>query len=177
MTIYKTKHLMQLTIILALLTSIGANNVSAIQVIQDKNHHEQVNLGHGMSMVLPNLIEVAVRTNFFLLLTDRVQMTNEQKSKLADIAFDFQLFAVQKQSDYDVSNAELMRILIQDTVDMLAVRAKVKEIETLNADLNIKKYESLLKAIGVLTHEQHLKIVVLSRTLFKEKVQESERIF
>ncbi len=172
-----TKKLTRAVAILALLVAFTGVSARGQQSPRGEARREQIELGRGMSMVAPNLIEVAVRTNLFLQLADRVQMTEGQKSKLEEIMFDFQRFGVQKQADYDVADAELTRLLTRDTVDMAAVRAKVKEIEALNADLNIRKYESLLKAIGVLTHEQHLKIVALARTLPREKQPDSERVF
>ena len=173
----KTKKLARVVAVLALFAAFTGVPARGQQGPRGEARREQIELGRGMSMVAPNLIEVAVRTNLFLQLADRVQMTDEQKGKLEEIMFEFQRYAVQKQADYDVADAELMRLLTRDTVDMGAVRAKVKEIEALNADLNIRKYESLLKAIGVLTHEQHLKVVALSRTLPREKQPDSERVF
>lgn len=173
----KTKKLARAVVVLALLATLTGVPARGQQGPRGEARREQIELGRGMSMVAPSLIEVAVRTNLFLQLADRVQMTDEQKSKLEEVMFEFQRYGVQKQADYDVADAELMRLLTRDTVDMGEVRAKVKEIEALNADLNIRKYESVLKAIGVLTHEQHLKIVALSRTLPREKQPESERVF
>ena len=173
----KTKKLTRVVIVLALVAAATGALARGQQGPRGETRREQIELGRGMSMVAPSLIEIAVRTNLFLLLADRVQMTGEQKSKLEEIMFEFQRYGVQKQADYDVAEAELMRLLTRDTVDMGEVRAKVKEIEALNADLNIRKYESVLKAIGVLTHEQHLKIVALSRALPREKQPESERVF
>jgi hypothetical protein len=173
----KTKKLTRVVIVLALVAAATGAPARGQQGPRGEARREQIELGRGMSMVAPSLIEIAVRTNLFLLLADRVQMTEGQKTKLEEVMFDFQRFAVQKQADYDVADAELMRLLTRDTVDMTAVRAKVKEIEALNADLNIRKYETVLKAIGVLTHEQHLKIVALARTLPREKQPEPERVF
>ena len=173
----KTKKLARVVAVLALFAAFTGVPARGQQGPRGEARREQIELGRGMSMVAPSLLEVAVRTNLFLQLADRVQMTDEQKGKLEEIMFEFQRYAVQKQADYDVADAELMRLLTRDTVDMGAVRAKVKEIEALNADLNIRKYESVLKAIGVLTHEQHLKIVALARTLPREKQPESERVF
>ena len=173
----KTKKLTRAAAALVLLAALTAAPALGQQGAAAEKRREQIELGRGMSMVAPNLIEVAVRTNLFLLLADRVQMTGVQKSKLEELMFDFQRFAAQKQADYDVADAELSRLLTRDTVDMGEVRAKVREIESLNADLNIRKYESVIKAIGVLTHEQHLKVVALSRTLAPEKRLESEKVY
>ena len=172
------KNRMALTLAaVALLGALTATPAFGRQGRTGKTGREQIELGRGMSLVAPNLIEIGMRTNMFLLLADRVQMTAEQKSKLEEIMFDFQRFATQKQADYDVADAELTRLLTRDTVDMGEVRAKVRDIEALNADLNVRKYEALLKAIGVLTHEQHLKVVALGRTLAPEQRPDSGKVY
>ena len=162
-------------VVLALLVTFEASPTRGQQATRGGARREQVELGRGMSLVTPNLFEVAVRTNMFLDLADRVGMTDEQRKQLEAVLYDFQQYSVGKQADYDVADAELMRLVTRDTVDFDAVRAKVREIEALNADVNIKKFESLLKAVRVLTHEQHMKIITIARTLPRRP--EAERLY
>lgn len=175
-----TKNLIGRGVLVAALVAAGFSTARAQQAERAAKSDapgQQIELGRGMSLVAPNLIEIAVRTNFFLDLADRVQMTDEQRSKLEGILYDFQQYSVEKQADYDVAQAELMRLVTRDTVNFDAVKAKVREIEALNSDVNVKKFESLLKAVRVLTHEQHMKIVTLARTLPQPRRPEAERIF
>jgi hypothetical protein len=57
------------------------------------------------------------------------------------------------------------------------VRAKVKESEVILSDVKISRIEAVLKAINTLTHEQHLKIVMLNREAPAPKLRpQAERI-
>ena len=176
MMTHDIKRLTPAVAVLALLAALTAAPALGQQSSRGGARREQVELGRGMSLVTPNLFEVAVRTNMFLDLGDRVQMTDGQTKQLEEILYDFQQYSVGKQADYDVADAELTRLVTRDTVNLDAVRAKVREIEALNSDVNIKKFESLLKAVRVLTHEQHMKIIALARTLPPRR-PEAERLY
>ena len=101
----KTKKLALAVVVLALLAALTGVPARGQQGPRGEARREQIELGRGMSMVAPSLLEVAVRTNLFLQLADRVQMTEGQKSKLEEIMIVFQRLAVQKQADYDVADA------------------------------------------------------------------------
>ena len=173
----ETRKLALAAAALALLATFGGAPASGQQRQRAQAPREEIELGRGMSLVAPNLIEIAVRTNMFLDLADRIQLSDEQRKRLEAVLYDFQQYSVQKQADYEVADAELTRLLTRDTVDMTAVRAKVKEVEALNSEVNIKKFESLLKAIGVLTHEQHMKAVTAARALPRQGRPEAERLY
>ena len=162
---------------LALLVTLATAPALGQQRARGGVRGEQIDLGRGMSLVTPNLFEVAVRTNMFLDLADRVGMTDGQRKQLEAVLYDFQQYSVQKQADYDVADAEQMRLVTRDTVDFDAVKAKVREIEALNADVNIKKFEALLKAVRALTHEQHMKIITIARTLQPQRRPDEERLY
>lgn len=124
---------------------------------------QEVQLGRGMSLIAPGLMQVGLETNFFLLIADQVQLTEKQRTALEEIAYESQKHSVQKLADRDVVDAELQRLLTRDSIDLDAVRSKVLEAEAITTDVKIRKIEAVLKAINTLTHEQHLKIVMLSR--------------
>lgn len=126
---------------------------------------QEVQLGRGMSLIAPGLMQIGAETNFFLLIADQIRLTEEQRTALEELVFEFQKYSVQKLADLNVADAELERLLTRDKIDLEAVRAKVKEIEAINTDVKMRKIESLLKAINTLTHEQHLKVVTLVREL------------
>lgn len=123
----------------------------------------EVQLGRGMSLIAPGLMQVGLETNFFLRIADQIQLTEKQQSTLAEIAYEVQKYSVQRLADLDVADAELQRLLTRDNIDLDAVRAKVREAEEIETGVKIQRVEALLKAINTLTHEQHLKIVALSR--------------
>ena len=172
----RTKRMTGAVAALALLAALAAAPALGQQRARGGVRREQIELGRGMSLVTLNLFEVAVRTNMFLDLADRVGMTEEQSKQLEAVLYDFQQYGVRKQADYDVADAELMRLVTRDTVDFDAVKAKVREIEALNSDVNIKKFEALLKAVRVLTHEQHMKIITIARTL-PQRRPDDERLY
>lgn len=150
----------------ALTVMLGGGAQSfAQQQRRDEPVRVEIQLGRGMSLITPGLMEVGAQTNLFLLIADRINLTEAQRKTLEEVLFEFQRYNVQREADYDVADAELKRLLTRDRVDMNAVRVKVKEIEAIRADVDIKKIESLLKAINTLTHDQHLRVVVLAREL------------
>ena len=174
---HDVKRVTLAAVVLSLLATVASAPALGQQGSRGTVRREQIELGRGMSLVTPNLFEVAVRTNMFLDLADRVGMTDEQRKQLEALLYDFQQYSVQKQADYDVADAELIRLVTRDTVDFDAVKAKVREIEALNSDVNIKKFESLLKAVRVLTHEQHMKIITIARTLQPQRRPDEERLY
>jgi Spy/CpxP family protein refolding chaperone len=122
---------------------------------------QPANMGKGMGMITPGLMEIGVQTRLFLTIADRIKMTEAQKAQITDIAYQFQKTAGEKKADLAVAEAELQRMLSREQIDLTQVKAKLKEIQSLEADVEYVGIESLLKAIKVLTHEQHLLIMTL----------------
>ena len=129
----------------------------------NKEPRQEVRLGSGMSVFAPGLMEIGAKTNLFLALADKIPLTEQQKKKLEDLVFEVQMYSFQKDADLDVADAEMKRLLTRDNIDLVAVRAKMKEFEDTRIEADMKKIETLLKAIGLLTHEQHTKIILLAR--------------
>ncbi|HLG16177.1 MAG TPA: hypothetical protein VJH03_16965 [Blastocatellia bacterium] len=126
-------------------------------------------MGKGMGMITPSLLEIGMQTKFFLTIGDRIKMTDEQRTQITEIAFEFQKLAGEKKGDLGVADAELQRMLGRDQIDLIQVKAKLKEIQALQADVEYSGIESLLKAIKVLTHEQHLLIMTIATTAEPDK--------
>jgi Spy/CpxP family protein refolding chaperone len=144
---------------------LGGNSAFA----QNKPHGEppkqEVQLGRGMSLIAPGLMQVGVETNFFLRLADQLQLADKQRTALEEIASEYQKYSVQRLADRDVADAELQRLLTRDNIDLDAVRAKVREAEAITTDVKIRMIEAVLKAVTTLTHEQHLKVMTLIQEL------------
>jgi Spy/CpxP family protein refolding chaperone len=130
----------------------------------------KIELGRGMSLINADLMQIAAETDLFLRLADKVSLSGEQVKKLGDLYIDLQKYAIRRQADLDVADAELRRLVNNDRVDLAAVRAKVKEIESLESEFTMKKIETVLLAVGTLTHDQHLKILLLVRELLEQKL-------
>ena len=118
-----------------------------------------------MSVIAPGLMEIGSKTRLFLLFGDKIPLSLEQQKKLEDLYFRVQMYSFQREADLDVADAEFRRLLTRDTVDLNAVKAKMKEIEAIRVEVDLKKIETLLQAINVLTHEQHKQIIVLAKDL------------
>lgn len=126
---------------------------------------QEVQLGRGMSLIAPGLMQVGIETNFFLRVADPLQLADKQRAALEEIAYGYQKYSVQKLADRDVADAELQRLLTRDNIDLDAVRAKVREAEAITTDVKLRMIEAVLKAVTTLTHEQHLKVMILIQEL------------
>lgn len=122
---------------------------------------QPTNMGKGMGMITPGLMEIGMQTKFFLAVADRIKMTDEQKEKITEIAYQFQKLAGEKKADLGVAEAELQRMVSREQIDLSQVKVKLSQIKALESDVEYAGIDSVLKAIKVLTHEQHLLILTL----------------
>ncbi len=143
------------------LIGLTSGAVYAQQPVSQAQSSSPATMGKGMGMITPSLMEIGMKTRFFLTLADRIKMTEEQKSRIAEILFQFQKLASEKKGDFVVAEAELQRMLGREQIDLRLVKIKLNEIQMLEADVEYAGIESMLKAIKVLTHEQHLLIMTL----------------
>ena len=130
----------------------------------------QFDLGAGMSYMSSDLMQIAAKTDLFLMFADEIKLTSDQQKKLEEMFFEIQKYQLQRQTDLDVADAELRRLVSRDRVDLIAVKAKVKEVEAVQADITIKQIEAVLQAIAVLSHEQHIQVMTIVRRKFKEQL-------
>lgn len=157
-------------IVLAALLTLAQTFAYAQQQPDAQTTKPSVHLGHGMNLIAPGLMQLAMESSFFLAIADEIGLTKEQRATLEDLFFDFQKFSVQRLADLSVANAELERLLTREQIDLDAVGTKVKESEAINSAVRLRRIESLIKAVGILTHEQHLGILKLV-----QKTQPSQR--
>ena len=126
--------------------------------------NQTASMGKGMALITPGLMEIGVQSKFFLTAADRIKLTDEQRTRLTEIAYQFQKLAGEKKADLGVAEAELQRMLAREQIDLAQVKAKLNQIQLLEADVDYAGIESVLNAIKVLTHEQHLLIITLVTT-------------
>lgn len=119
-------------------------------------------LGDGMGTITPSLMEVATKTNLFLAIADQISLTEAQRREITDIAFRLQRDAGETKGDLGVAQAEFQRMLGRDRIDLEALRTKLAQVRAFETDLEFLTIEALLRAIGVLTHEQHLRVIGLA---------------
>lgn len=149
---------------------LAATFVSAQSNLRVQSDQKKVELGRGMSILTADLMQIAAQSDLFLQFSEKVGLTENQVKKLEELYLDFQKFSIRRQSDLDVADAELRRLITNDNVDLNAVRAKVKEIEAIQTDLTMKKIETVLESIKTLTHDQHLKVMLFVREMLKQNV-------
>ncbi len=123
-----------------------------------------VELGRGMSVMNTGLLRIASQTGLFLDMSVELQLTGEQKRKLEDLFFDNERLTTLRLADLQVNEAELQRLLSQESIDLAAIRQKLKESGQLNADLTYESIAAALRAIEVLNHEQHVKALIIVRS-------------
>ena len=150
-------------VILLLGTILFSSSTGFAQQPARKPSQQEVQLGKGMSVITPGLMEIGAKTRLFILLGDKIQLTLEQQKKLEDLYFRIQMYSFQREADLDVADAEFKRLLTRDTVDLNAIKAKMKEIEAIRVEVDMNKIETLLQAINVLTHQQHMKVILLAQ--------------
>lgn len=165
----KVKEKSGKTIVLVLIFLVMTSFVMAQRNSSVKLRDKKIELGSGMSLITADLMEIAAESDLFLRLSERINLSNEQVKKLGELFLDLQKYSLRKQVDLDIADAELRRLINNDRVDLAAVRLKVKEIETLQTDFTMKKIETVLQAVGILTHDQHLKVMLLVRDLLEQK--------
>ena len=166
----KVKEKSGKTIVLVLMFLVMTSFVMAQRNSSVKLRDKKIELGSGMSLITADLMEIAAESDLFLRLSERINLSNEQVKKLGELFLDLQKYSLRKQVDLDIADAELRRLINNDRVDLAAVRLKVKEIETLQTDFTMKKIETVLQAVSSLTHDQHLKVMLLVRELLEQKL-------
>ena len=116
-------------------------------------------VGDGMGPLVPALLRVAPPTQFFLALADEISLTEDQRRRITELAYAFEIVVGRRRADLNVAEAEYHRLLTRDRVDMPQVRAKLAEIKAIEADVEFAGTEAVIGAIRVLSHEQHLAVL------------------
>lgn len=150
---------------LALALSVG---VSAQQRPRDVS--QGFDMGRGMSPLNGDLMQIAIQSDFFLSFGQAINLTAEQQKSLEEVYFEIQRYTVRRKADLDVADAELRRLLSNDRVDLAAVQAKVKQTELIQSEATVKRIEAALRAINTLTHDQHLKVLLLVRQKLQQEL-------
>lgn len=158
------KTVLSIVVVSFAIVALGSSTASAQQPATAPPAQE-IDLGSGMSVITPGLMEIGSKTRLFLVFGDKLQLSPEQTKNLEELYIRIQTYSFQREADLDVADAELKRLLTRDTVNLNAVKAKMKDIEAIRVEVDIKKIETLLQAINALTHKQHTQIILLARDL------------
>lgn len=150
-------------ICVALMVILLVTSSVMAQKSRPKSGENTIELGRGMSLLTADLMQIAARSDLFLRVAEKINLTIEQQKKLEEMYFNIQQYSVRREADLNVADAELRRLLTAERVDLAAVRVKVKEAEAIQTEATIKNIELALQAIGILTHEQHIRVMLLVR--------------
>ena len=118
-----------------------------------------------MPRALPNLVQIAVITKFFLSLQDDLGLSGEQREQLEQIYFHHERQLIQSSAEFQLAHSELNAFLSRSTVDMKAVQAVVAKKERIRSEVDILNIQHALEAINLLSHKQHIEILLVVRDI------------
>lgn len=102
-------------------------------------------------------------------------ITEEQRNKLEDIAFNARKAAIQARSNLEVYRLELTRLMRADNPDRSAIDKKLQEVAQAEAALRRSMINSFLDTRNVLTKEQRDKVREGMQKLIRERTQRMQQ--
>lgn len=147
------------------LLTITAVALFAVALGQDAGTEQQAEradfseMGPEMMKAVPNLVQIAIATHFFLSLEDRLDLVDEQKQQLEEIDFEDRMLLIEKGAEYRLAASELTLLLSRAQIQMEAVERAVLKKEQIRSRLETSRIGHALKAIDVLTHPQHRSVL------------------
>lgn len=118
-----------------------------------------------MPRSLPNLIQIATYTKFFLDLSNQVEFSDVQREKLQEIYFDHEAWLIRYSADFQLAHSQLNALLSRSSVEMEAVEEMIQTKERLRSEVDVISIRHALEAIKLLNHQQHLRILSAVRDL------------
>lgn len=94
-------------------------------------------------------------------------LDDKQKEAIKDIRTTAKKDAIRKIADIRIAGVELREILDKDQVDMGAVEAKLKQLESLKTDMHMSRIKTLEEIKAKLTPEQRQKFKINLRKQFR----------
>lgn len=91
-------------------------------------------------------------------------LNDKQKEALQVMKYSTMKDMIKKRADEHIANIELEELLAQDPVNMSAVTAKLKQIETIRAEMHLALIGALEGAKSQLTPEQKNQLKTMPRT-------------
>ena len=86
-----------------------------------------------------------------------IGLTEEQVKKLNAIALDLDRARIKSEAEIHIAERELLALVEDETTDLSALEAKVKQSEMLEVGLRMLAFKARRDALAVLTPEQHEK--------------------
>lgn len=121
--------------------------------------------GEGMPRALPNLVQIAIYTKFFLSLEEYLGFSGEQREQLEQIYFDHEKQLIQSSAEFQLAHFELNALLSRSSVDMKAIQKIVATKERIRSQVDIRNIQHALEAINLLSHKQHIETLLVVRDM------------
>jgi Heavy-metal resistance len=118
-----------------------------------------------MPRALPNLVEIAMITKFFLNFEEDLGFSGEQREQLEQIYFDHERQLIQSSAEFQLAYSELNALLSRSSVDMKAMQKVVATKERIRSEVDIRSIQHALEAISLLSHKQHVEILLVVREI------------
>jgi Spy/CpxP family protein refolding chaperone len=87
-----------------------------------------------------------------------LNLDDQQKAFIGEIRSRMKKETIRKTADMRIAQIELKELLIQDPVDMKAVEAKVKQLETMKTEMHLSHIKAMEECKTKLTPEQRKKL-------------------
>ncbi len=92
-----------------------------------------------------------------------LDLNQKQRAEIGEIAFGTIKDLIRKKADERIASIELRELLSKDQVDMGAVEAKLKQVESLKTDIKLTFIKAVQEAKAKLTPEQRKKLKEMLR--------------
>jgi len=93
---------------------------------------------------------------------ERLGLTDEQMEKFAKVRSDYRKEVIKKRAEIQVASVELSELLDQKKVDLGQVEKKLRQVESLKADLTLYRIKTLFKTKEFLSEDQFEKLKAFS---------------
>jgi Spy/CpxP family protein refolding chaperone len=88
-----------------------------------------------------------------------LNLDEQQKAFMGEIKNRMKKETIKRTADIRIAQIELKELLIQDTVDMKAVEAKLKQLETMKTEMHLSHIKAMEECKTKLTPEQRKKFI------------------
>lgn len=120
-----------------------------------RTHHE-VTMNNMRAMV-PSLVALGW-DDFFLTKTRQIELTSVQEEALFFLGLEFLASAGEMDRRIEEAELELHDLLDRDQVLMRDIEFQARWVGSLRGEMAVLRLRYLIRAINVLTHEQHMKL-------------------
>lgn len=118
-------------------------------------------MGQGMhGMMMGGMMDQGMHSSFgfYLNQAEALGLTPQQTEQLRNLKFEFDKANVQRQAALQTARLELQQLKGADNPDGRKVEAKIREIQSKEADVQVATFQAQTKAKEVLTTEQKAKL-------------------